>query len=254
MAAKKTSGKAPKKSTSNSGNNSNSDKTSTSDNASDPDNKEGAEPRGDTEPKSEKGIPKPKAGEKKEKGIPEVVRKGMIRILKAAQRAINKRDANRLDLLSERAIQDAAIYQDQDSLSLAVVVLAISKLIKREGEDRETEYPKHLAEYLSSARFSLDEKEFDSYRDKIKKIFEFISTIDKGLKLYIDKVIEKAQVKKGSSLYERGISVARAAELLGIGQWELMSYIGKTKIHDKAEAKNRVGERIRLARNLFKKE
>ena len=187
---------------------------------------------------------------KVDKEMPVIVQKGIIQLLKAVQRAINKRDVTKLDELSEKAIQDAAVYQDQDSLSLAVVIFAISKLIKREGYD--TEYPDDLRNYLSSVQFSLEEGSIGEYRDKVKKTFEFISTTDKQFKLYIDKVIEKAQIKKGSSLYERGISVAQAAHLLGVGQWELMSYIGKTKIHDQDEIRTRVGERIRLARSLFK--
>ena len=184
------------------------------------------------------------------KGMPAIIKKSLDSLLKAAQRAINKNDMKKLELLSEKSIYDAMIYQDEDSLSLAVVLFAISKLIKRETED--TEYPSDLRNYLASAQFSLNEGNADEYRDKVKKTVEFIASTDKQFKLYVEKVMEKAQIKKGSSLYERGISVARAADFLGIGQWELMSYIGKTKIHDKSDEATRVGERIRIARGLFR--
>ncbi len=182
--------------------------------------------------------------------IPKPVQKSLIYLLKQSQRAVNKGDVAKLNLLSERAIQDAALYQDEDSLTMAVVLYAIAKIIERYG--LETEYPQDIRNYLSSATFSIESQAFKDYRYKIKKIIEFIYNSDKQFKIYIEKVMEKAQIKKGSNLYEKGISVSRAANLLGIGQWELMSYIGKTKIHDKLGITTNVGERIRVARSLFR--
>ena len=67
----------------------------------------------------------------------------------------------------------------------------------------------------------------------IRNILKHIGRIDDKLKLYIDDVLDKAKIVKGSTLYEHGVSIGRAAELLGISQWELMSYVGKTKIIDR---------------------
>ena len=82
-------------------------------------------------------------------------------------------------------------------------------------------------------------------------LYCIISTIDSKLKLYIGEVITQAEIKKGSKLYAHGISLGRAAEVLGISQWELMFYIGKTKLID---VKGCVGvrERLNYARSLFK--
>ena len=183
--------------------------------------------------------------------IPKAVKKDVLQVLKKAQRYINNRHSKKLKHLSDYTIKNASVFQDSDSLSIAVVVYALSKLLERWGF--ESEYADQARNLLGSAQFSLESGRLEEYRDTIKKLFEFTSSIEDKFKLYIDKVIEKAQIKKGSRLYEQGLSVSRAAELLGIGQWELMSYIGKTRIHDEADISSDVKQRLEFARSLFER-
>ncbi|MBW2964437.1 hypothetical protein KY363_03165 [Candidatus Woesearchaeota archaeon] len=183
--------------------------------------------------------------------MPKAVKRDIQAVLKKAQRYINNGDNKKLKHLSDYAIQNTSIFQDKDALTLAVIIYAVSKLLERWGF--EGEYPEQIRNYLSSAEFSLNEGKLDDYRDHIGKLADFISAVDKQFKLYVDKVMEKAQIKKGSSLFEHGISVARSADLIGIGQWELMSYIGKTRIHDQQEIASDVEQRLKFARSLFKK-
>jgi hypothetical protein len=176
-------------------------------------------------------------------------RKDILTVLKKAQKHISKGNSLRLKELSDYTISNAGIYQDTDSLSIAVIVYAISKLLERWGFD--SEYSDELRELLAGAEFSLRDNKEEEYREQIKKISEFISIIEKSYRIYIEKVLEKAQVKKGSRLYEQGISAAKAASLLGIGQWELMSYVGKTNIHEDTETKFSADQRLKFARSLF---
>lgn len=177
------------------------------------------------------------------------VKKDVLRVLKKAQRAINNGDANQLRLLSDQIIHDASVFQDKDSLSAAVLIYAISKLTERWGFD--SEYAEQARNLLGSANFCLEEGREADYRDEIKKLFELVASVDKEFRIYIDKVLEKAQIKKGSTLHEHGLSVARAADLLGVGQWELMSYVGKTRMHDEFPTPTGVEQRIKFARSLF---
>lgn len=180
--------------------------------------------------------------------IPKAVKKDLLKVLKKAQREINKGNTKRLKNLSDLTIHNTSIFQDPDSLALAVIIYAISKLIERWGA--ESEHAEQARNLLGSAHFSLEEGKIDQYREKIKHLAEFTATVDKEFKVYVEKVLEKANIKKGSRLYEYGISAARSAELLGIGQWELMNYVGRTRIHDE-ELVTEVGQRLDLARSLF---
>ena len=67
------------------------------------------------------------------------------------------------------------------------------------------------------------------------------------------KVINKAKINKGSRIYEHGISIGRTSDLMGISQWELMSYVGKTNIEDIGETQKvtSVRKRIAIAKQLF---
>jgi len=118
-------------------------------------------------------------------------------------------------------------------------------------DDVYSEYYNALLKLIRKARNNLEQNEIDGYRMVIRDLFDFISSLDTKLKLYIEKVINQAQIKKGSKLYAHGISLARAAEILGISQWELMFYIGKTRMADVGGGVG-VKQRLNYARGLFK--
>ncbi len=183
--------------------------------------------------------------------IPKVVTQDLLVVLKRAQRYINNGDIKKLKNLSDHAANNTSIFQNSDSLALAVLVYALSKLLERWGT--EGEYAEQARNLLSSAYFHLEKEDMVAYRDEIRKLVDFTSVVEKQFKLYVEKVMEKAQIKKGSRLYETGISVARSADLLGIGQWELMNYIGKTRIHDEVRKESDVSQRLKFTRSLFAK-
>ena len=78
-----------------------------------------------------------------------------------------------------------------------------------------------------------------------------IMDTDQKLKHYIDQVIDFAEVKKGSKIYDHGISLAQTASLLGATQWELMEYLGTTTIEDHFREETSVEKRLQTARKLF---
>jgi len=79
-----------------------------------------------------------------------------------------------------------------------------------------------------------------------------INKLDLKLKEYIQDVLLKAKISKGSRLYEHGLSMERTAFLLGITQYELMDYIGKTHIADvRMKVLMHPKDRMKIARELF---
>jgi len=166
-----------------------------------------------------------------------------IEILKVKE----EKDVIELKDLSNHTIHNASIFQDEDSVSIAILIYSLSKIIERKFG--ELDY-KPILNLLASTFNYLKKDYIDEYRKTIKKLFDLISKIDSRLKLYIEEVIKQAQIKKGSQLYRHGISLARAAEILGISQWELMNYIGHTKITD-FEARADIESRLKFTRGLF---
>lgn len=185
----------------------------------------------------------------------EVVRKDIIDILRRALDILKKKDIPALDELSNHTIHDASIYQDKDSISIAVVIYALSKVIHRAEHAYIKDWGKVygiIVDALNRGLQELEDDREDAYRRYIKKILESISSIEKKLKWYIEDVMNRARIAKGGKLYEHGLSVGQAAELLGVSQYELMSYIGKTQISDVfSEEGWAVAKRLAYAKKLF---
>lgn len=181
----------------------------------------------------------------------EVVKKDILDVLADVVDILKveeDKDVSELRELSNHTIHNASIFQDEDSISIAILIYSLSKVIeRREGKLNYNV----LLKVTMDAKRSLEQNNVDEYRKLIRKLFDFISSIDTKLRLYIEEVINQAQIKKGTKLYEHGISMARAAEILGISQWELMFYIGKTRLTD-VKGGIAVKERLNYARSLFK--
>ena len=172
------------------------------------------------------------------------VLKELVEILKAKEES----DIVQIKELSNHIIHNASIFQDEDSISIAVLAYSLSKIIER--KQRDLDYNKVLS-MLNLCISNLKNNDEDAFRKSIKNIFNFIRTTDEKLKIYIHEVINQAQIKKGCKLCEHGISIARASEVLGISQWELMHYVGKTTMTDKFSEPVNASKRLKMARGLF---
>lgn len=176
-----------------------------------------------------------------------IVKKDILAVLAKVIMSLKENDFTTLGELSNHVIHDASIFQDDDSVSFAILVYALSKTIQR---CIECGHPvAKFQSILQDACAALERDDDNRYREKVRTIFTTIQSADAKLRLYIEEVINKAKIKKGSKLHEHGISVARTAEILGIGQWELMSYVGKTWLGDVGT--DDVKKRVEFARKLF---
>ena len=177
-----------------------------------------------------------------------IIKEDILAVLQKVIEAIKKEDYSALAGLSNHIIHDASVFQEDDPLTLAVLVYALSKVINR-CLDRKQACPA-VAPALQKAYDALKQDDDNAYRAVIKNLLREIGEYDAQLKLYIQEVIQQARIKKAGKLHEHGISIARTAELLGLSQWELQNYIGKT-ITDIPHDGMKVTERLRRARELF---
>ncbi|MBI5389884.1 hypothetical protein HZB02_00160 [Candidatus Woesearchaeota archaeon] len=171
------------------------------------------------------------------------VKQDILAALDGAIAAIDKHDADGLHHLSNTTIHCASIFQDGYSIEIAVVLYALSKMILRDGISFST-----FKAQLERARSFLSADNYARYSATLQQLMDRIGAQER--KDYVRHVINDARIKKGSRLYEHGISVAKTAEVLGISQWELMSYVGKTTATDDLPKAN-VKQRLHLARELF---
>jgi len=184
----------------------------------------------------------------------EWIRKDIINILKSSIIIVEKENIIALEELSNHTIHDASIFQDKDTIKIAVIIYALSKIIKR-GEEGIKNWKKAktgIVNYIKNAKSCLERGNKKKYKAAIGSLLKDIGGLDDKLKLYIDAVLDKARIVKGSKLYAQGVSIERASDLLGVSQWELMSYVGKTNIVDNyKEEVIPVKKRLNLAKRLF---
>ena len=179
------------------------------------------------------------------------IKKDIITVLSDLSRILKERketDASEIKSLSNHVIHNASVFQDEDSISVAILIYSLSKIIER--KEKELDFNKILS-IINFAISNLKNNNEEGFRKSVKYFFSFIRTLDKGLRLYINEVINQAQIKKGCKLCEHGISVARASEVLGISRWELMHYLGKTTVVDQYNDSINISIRLKFARSLF---
>ena len=181
----------------------------------------------------------------------DLIKKDILSVLTELSVILKERketDITEIKSLSNHVIHNSSVFQDEDSVSVAILIYALSKIIERKQKD--LDYNKILG-MLNSCISSLKNNEDENFRESIKNIFDFIRMMDKKLKMYIHEVINQAQIKKGCKLCEHGISAARASEVLGISRWELMHYIGKTTLIEQFSEPVNASQRLKFARSLF---
>lgn len=183
----------------------------------------------------------------------EIIIKDSLDIVKKGIYALNRRDVRYLTELSNRTVHNSSIFQDKYSISIAIIVYSLAKIFEKRKyhyyKNWNTFY-KNILNFFGKAKNYLIKKDLNSYEKILRSIFMEIKGLDKKTNLYVEAVMQSTRVKKGSGVYAHGISMGRVSELLGITQWELMPYIGSTRINDEFFGMD-VKKRVEMARGIF---
>ncbi|HLD06801.1 MAG TPA: hypothetical protein VJC16_04675 [Candidatus Nanoarchaeia archaeon] len=173
------------------------------------------------------------------------VRQDIIEILSTAIDILSAGgDSAQVRELSDHTIHNASTYQDEDSIAVAVLTYALAKLLARGVDIR------RIPLLIRKARDALQRERMKVYKSNMRLALREIARKDAQFTSYIGEVITHAEIKKGEKLYEHGISLAKAAELLGVTQWDLMQYVGKQEM-DIPFARTSLRSRIQFAKKLF---
>lgn len=159
----------------------------------------------------------------------------IIEVLEQTLAALKGKDTIKLKELSNQTIHNASIFQDPGNISVAVLVYTFSKLIEREDYTRIKKWDiflKKIDMFFSLAISALKQDNFNKYEDYLAQARKSINSLSVNLKPYIEEVIRKASINKGSKIYEHGISLGQTAKILGITEWELSEYTGQTNTPD----------------------
>lgn len=182
----------------------------------------------------------------------EYIQKNIVKQTEKVISALKEKDAVALKEISNHTLHSASVYQDQSSLTFALSVYSISKIVERCGDMKEcAAFIEKAIKQLEASKDFLLNNDIDKYKRERDSLLKLISTMDRKFSSYIEEVLDKAKMIKGSKIYGHGISISRVAELLGISQWELMDYVGKTNVSEYKAPAVGIKERVAFTRKIF---
>jgi hypothetical protein len=180
----------------------------------------------------------------------EIVIKSLLKDLRKSINILEKKEAKDLEelkQLSDHTIEDVALYKNLDAVSLAVLIYSIYKTHHCISDENYS----LLLKTLRTTAEKLDQRNLGGYNQGLKKAFSIVKKCNASIKTHVQDVFYAAKIKKGYSLMEHGLSIARAAQVMGISRWELTEYTGKRNILNEEHEKIHVITRMQNTFSLF---
>ncbi len=183
-------------------------------------------------------------------------KKDVLDTLNEAIIAIKEKRHADLHAISDHVLHVMAIYQDTDIVDLAVAIYALDKILQTEkyrDHPKMKTFAKTVLQLFVKAKSKIESEDYDGYANTMKEILGNIDGFSKSITFYIEDILHFARIKKGTKLYEHGLSLGQAASAMGVTKWELMPAIGETAIHEQAIAPEELSERkIKALEKIFK--
>jgi hypothetical protein len=178
-----------------------------------------------------------------------------ISVLDQVKSALLNKDALSLKDLSNQTIHCASSIQDSGSITIAVLVYALSKIIERDDYQKIKSWDifvKKFNSFLDLAISALEKNNFEAQERHLLKARQTLELVAHNIHSYVAEVLRKAAINKGSKLYEHGLSLEQTAKLLGITQWELSEYTGQKDVAEVKYNKTlNTKERAKMALDFF---
>ena len=174
-------------------------------------------------------------------------------ILSALHRMINilekdtAQDFEELKKLSDELIEDVALYKDLDVISITVLIYSIYKIVN----SLPTEEKGRIVKGLTAARKHLEQQNMGVYNKDVKSLYSLIKGSNSKIKEHLHDVMHAARIKKSAILLGKGLSVGQAAGLMGLSNWDLQEYAGKTNFFEAHQEKYSAIDRLTTAFKVF---
>ncbi len=157
------------------------------------------------------------------------------------------KDIEELKTLSDHAIEDIAVQKDLELVSVTVLIYSLYKI----GICIDEQAYIQVLQELQKAKDGLEQRNLGKYNSSMKKLYELIQSCNAQVKEHLNDVMQAARIKKGTTLLQRGLSIGQAAGLMGLSNWELQQYAGKTTALDQHTEKIPAADRMKEALQIF---
>ena len=180
----------------------------------------------------------------------EEVKQEILNDLIQAQGILERHDPaefEELKTLSEHAIEDVAAQKDLDLITVTVLLYSLYKM----SATLSPPDCQQLCKEMNIAIQSLQKGNLGLYNSRIKILYKLVRESHSQVKEHLQDVLHAARIKKGTALLDRGLSMGQAAGLMGLSNWDLQEYAGKTmSLHQHQEGTN-VKKRLQQALYIF---
>lgn len=143
-----------------------------------------------------------------------------IEILKSRE----TKDVEELRILSDHAIEDIAVQKDLELVTITVLLYSIYKVVPCMQKDNY----QNLLTGLTALKNALQRGDLGSYNRNVRNLYAIVRRCNAKVQEHLQDVMHAARIKKGTVLLQRGLSIGQAAGLMGLSNWDLQPYAGKT--------------------------
>ncbi|MBT4539259.1 hypothetical protein HOI26_02535 [Candidatus Woesearchaeota archaeon] len=157
------------------------------------------------------------------------------------------KDIIALAALSDRTIEDVAVRKELDLITVTVLIYSMSKVVNKLPE----KVLQDIIRSLTRARAALQKGDLTKYNRSIKLLYKLVRQGNVAVKEHLQDVMAAARIKKGTRLLEKGLSMGQAAGLMGLSNWDLQHYAGKTTALDSHDESLPATDRLKTAFKLF---
>lgn len=179
----------------------------------------------------------------------------IINVLRNAQRALKEGNAFELQQLSDQTIHAASIEQHTDSITIAVLMYSLNKILSKKNRLNLKKWDSFVVTFnteLDKAIAELKKRNIEEFARHLEHAKDLLKNSSSSLKTNVEEVLKKAALNKASRIYEHGISLAQTARLLDITQWDLAEYVGQRSVPDNPfNATRDIKKRAKLALDFF---
>ncbi len=180
----------------------------------------------------------------------EVIRKDILKILSRTIEILKvkeEKDIEELKKLSDQAVEGVALHKNLDLISISVLVYSFYKIAKLISPE---DY-KDILKELEFAKEHLEKNNLGRYNRSIKTLFDLVRRCDAKIKEHLQDIMQAARIKKGTVLLQKGLSIGQAAGLMGLSNWDLQQYAGKTVALEQHHEATPAKKRMTMALKIF---
>lgn len=167
--------------------------------------------------------------------------------------AYKKRDGRKLKKIYSICLNKITMEFDNEMFLLSLISYMLSKLMTKPRYWKSPSikrYLKRIDSLFVMVMRGATAKKSEDIGNALNEILQLVNSLDAEDMRHINSLIENGKIKIAATLYAKGISLGRVAEMTGVDTHDILLYTGKTRMADRLLSKISIKERLRRLKKL----